>query len=104
MEYNSFEAVWGKLCQLQGRKFKTKRGLPFTFAVKSGTAVWVQRDGKTVNQALPKSNFEQVRRYMQEGLVHDIADINRIAKKRGESQVRGASYVWAILDDGRVIP
>jgi len=104
MEYNSFETVWGRVCQLQGQKFRTKRGLPFTFSVRSGTAVWVQRDGKTVNQALAKSSFEQVRRYMQGGLIHNIADINRVAKERGESQVRGPAYIWAILDDGRVVP
>lgn len=104
MEYNSFATVWGRVCQLQGQRFRTKRGLPFTYSVRLGTAVWVERDGKRINQALVKSNFDQVRRYMQEGLIHNIADINRIAKKRGENQVRGSSYVWAILDDGRVVP
>jgi len=104
MEYESFETIWGHMCQLQGQKFRTKTGLPFTYSVQSRRTVWVERDGKTINQSLVKSNFEQVRRYLQEGLIHNIADINRVAKKRGESQVRGPSYVWAILDDGRVVP
>jgi hypothetical protein len=104
MVCESFEAIWEHICRLQGQKFRTKTGVPFTYSVESGTTVWVERDGRRINQSLTKSNFAQVYSMMKDGPIDGPAEINQRAMKRGESQVRGPSYVWAILDDNRVIP
>jgi hypothetical protein len=99
-----FAVVWTRICRLQGQRFKTKTGATFTYSVESGTTVWVERDARRINQSLVKSNFAQVYSMMQDGPIDGPAEINKRAMKRGESQVRGPSYVWAILDDNRAIP
>jgi len=103
MLWQPFQTIWGRICQLQGQKFITKMGMPFTYSVESGTTVWVERDGKRINQSLAKSNFTQVYSMMQDSPIVGPAEINQRAINNGESQVRGPSYVWAILHDKRVI-
>jgi hypothetical protein len=41
---------------------------------------------------------------MQDKPLSGPAEINKRAIERGESQVRGTSYVWAILYDKRIVP
>jgi len=102
MVSQSFETVWNRICSLRGQEFRTKTGKPFTYVVESGTTVWVERDGKRINQSLVKSNFSQVYSMMQSKPVPGPGAINKEAISREESQVRGPSYVWAILHDERV--
>lgn len=99
-----FEQIWDRICSLQGHQFQTKRELPFTYSVKSGVTVWGERDGRSINQSLGKSNFSQVYSMMQDRLIKGPGAITARARERGESDVRGPSYVWAILHDRRVIP
>ena len=104
MLWPPFQTVWDRVCRLQGQRFATKAGLPFTYSVESGTTVWVERKGHRINQSLGKSNFTQVYSMMQEAPIAGPGEITDRARKRGESDVRGPSYVWAILHDKRVIP
>jgi len=99
-----WEQVWDRICSLQGQRFVTKTDKPFTYLLESGTTVWVERDGRTINQSLVKSNFSQVCSMLQSKPIAGPAEINERAIENGESQVRGPSYVWAILHDKRVIP
>jgi len=104
MLWQPFETIWERICHLQGQKFGTKEGKPFAYSVESGTTVWVERDGHSINQSLTKSNFAQVYLMMQSNPIVGPAEINKRAINNGQSQVRGPSYVWAILHDKRVIP
>jgi len=97
-----FGTVWARICQLEGEEFETITHLPFTYSLESGTTLWIHREGRKINQRLGRSNFEQVYRYIQSGLVTKPVQINITAIKEGESQVRGPYYVWAILHDERV--
>lgn len=99
-----FATIWNRICALQGQPFRTKRGLPFTYKVGSENTVWVYRGGRRINQSLIMSNFSQVYSMMQGGPISGPGLINQLAIARGESQVRGTSYVWAILYDPRVLP
>lgn len=103
MSWPPFQMIWDRICHLQGKEFITKMGKPFTYSVESGTTVWVERDGHRINQSLAKSNFTQVYSMMQIKPIAGPAEINERAIKSGQSQVRGPSYVWAILHDKRVI-
>jgi len=104
MSWQPFQTIWDRICHLQGQKFITKTGKPFTYSVESGATIWIERDGNRINQSLAKSNFTQVYSMMQSSLIIGPAEINKRAIKNGQSQVRGPSYVWAILHDKRVIP
>ena len=99
-----FEQIWDRICSLQGQRFATKMGLPFTYSVEARTTVWVERNGRRVNQSLGKSNFSQVYLMMHERPIEGPGEITGRARQRRESDVRGPSYVWAILHDKRVIP
>jgi len=101
VKWAPFEAIWARICCFQGQEFKTKTGLPFTYSVESDRAVWVKREGKRINQRLAKSNFSQVYGLMQRrgGWLSGPNKINNLKIASGESQVRGSSYVWAILHD-----
>lgn len=104
MSWQPFQTIWQRILQLQEEEFRTKTGLPFTYSVESGTTVWVERKGRIINQSLGKSNFEQVYSMMQVKPIKLISQINDRAVANGESQVRGPSFVWAILHDKRVVP
>jgi len=83
-------------------EFRTKTGKPFSYRVQSRATVWIERDGRTVNQSLGKSNFSQVYDMMRRNSVNCPWDLNVEAVRKGESQVRGPSYVRAILQDERI--
>ena len=103
MSSERFETIWARICHFQGNKFTTKTGRPFSYSVESG-ALWVERDGHRINQSLAKSNFSQVYAMMRGGPINGPREINKRAIKDGQSQVRGCSYVWAILHDKRILP
>ena len=83
MLWQPFQTIWGRICGLQGQEFETVTHLPFTYSVESGTTLWVDREGRRINQSLGKSNFAQVYSYMQDGLIDRTSKINDIAIKRG---------------------
>ena len=99
-----WQQVWDRICSLQEQRFVTKTGKTFTYLLKLGTTVWVERDGKRINQSLVKSNFSQVYSMLQSKPIAGPAEINERAIENGESQIRGPSYVCAILHNKRVIP
>ena len=103
MLWQPFQTIWGRICRLQGQEFETITHLPFTYSVESETTLWVDREGRRINQSLGKSNFAQVYSMMQKRPVSGPNELTDRAKERGESDVRGPSYVWAILHDKRVI-
>jgi hypothetical protein len=81
-----FEIVWQRIRQLQGEQFTTIKGLPFTFTV-DGDALYPSR----TEYRLSKNDVETVFNLVPisgPGVVND--------------DVRGPSYLWAILHDHRV--
>ena len=99
-----FETIWARICELEGQEFETITHLPFTYSIGSGTTLWVYREGRRINQSLGKSNFTQVYSMMQERPIGGPGGLTWRALERGESDVRGPSYVWAVLYDRRVTP
>jgi len=98
-----FDAIWDKILRFQGEEFRTITGLVFTYVLESGV-IWIIRDGHRVNQSISVTNFSQVYSMMQEKQITGPSEINKGAIMRGESQVRGTSYVWALLHDSRIKP
>ena len=99
----SFNAIWDRICKLQNEEFRTITGLVFTYILESGV-IWIIRRGHRINQSISIINFSQVYSMMQENQITGPGKINKRAIRRGDSQVRGTSYVWAILHDPRVKP
>ncbi len=103
MSQRSFEFIWDRIVNLEGQNFETKTGKPFKYSIYDSTTIWVVRDGHRINQSLVIGNFEQVYYYMQIGPITGPGEINKIAISKGDTQVRGPAYVWALLHDHRVI-
>jgi hypothetical protein len=59
----NFDAVWERVRRHAGEEFRTIGGLPFAYEVR-GSQVHVTRDGREVNRALSRGNFEQAMRLM----------------------------------------
>lgn len=104
---HGFEMIWKKIINLPGAEFKTKTGLPFNYRI-DGNSLWVTRDGKEINQNFSITNFEQVYGMMEDAPLAGPGEINKrvLNSQYGttgiKSQVRGTSYVWAILHDNRI--
>jgi len=98
-----FETIWARICHFRGDGFTTKTGRPFSYSVES-RALWVERDGHRINQSLARSNFSQVYAMVQRSPINGPGEVNKRAIKDAQSQVRGCSYVWAILHDRRILP
>ena len=105
MAWEPFDAIWDRIVALEGQTFWTKTGKPFTSETegRESSALWVTRDGRKINQRLSKSNFRQVYEMMQESPISGPGEINKRARRRGESECRGPAFVWAILYDKRVV-
>jgi len=82
----SFDQVWKRIRAQEGRKFVTKRGREFTYSIEkdqlfpSRTVYWIA-----------KSNFKKAYRMVPIDGPGTISN-----------DVRGPSYVWAILHDKRI--
>ena len=85
----SFKSVWQSIIAHAGEGFFTIRRQPFQYKL-SGESVWIERDGHPINQALAQSEFRKAwKRWPVQG--------------PGELQdLRGPSYIFAILSDPRV--
>lgn len=81
-----FEAVWERIVAHAGSEFRTKTGLPFTYAV-IGTNVVPDRTG----YPLHVSNFRTAFGLLP---LKGPGQINNL--------VRGPAYVYAILTDRRI--
>jgi len=104
MSWARFETIWARICHFQGNEFATKRGLPFRYSVENNITLWIERDRHRINQSLIKGNFSQAYDMMQAGPINGPGEINKRDIENGQSQVRGTSYVWAILHDERILP
>ena len=82
----SFELVWERIKSLEGEKFETKRGLPFTFEF-LGDSFMPSRTKYTIG----KGNFKKA---------FDLIPFD--GPMVISQTVRGPSYIWAVLHDKRV--
>jgi len=82
----SIDDLWGRLRALEGHKFETKTGKPFTYGI-SGAVFHPSRTTYNVSKAEFRKAFALVP-FDGPGV------INRV--------VRGPAYVWAVLHDRRV--
>jgi len=83
-----FERVWKSIARHAGGDFATVTGKSFRYRL-DGDTVFIERDGREINRALGKSQFQKAwARWPVEG--------------PGELQdVQGPSFVFAILNDSR---
>jgi hypothetical protein len=81
-----FAVIWGRIAALQGEQFATISGLPFTYRV-DGDALYPSR----TEYRLSRSNVEKA--YARVPIPSPGAISN---------EIRGPSYIWAILNDQRV--
>ncbi len=83
-----FQLVWQRIEQHQGQLFWTKSGKEFRYTC-SGGAVKPSH----TNRQIPRSDFEKV---FAMGALSGPGMIN--------DQVQGPAYIWAILNDRRIVP
>jgi hypothetical protein len=81
-----FDEVWGRIGDLAGEVFHTKRGLEFTYRIAGNTLTTTRTDFP-----LSRTDFERAYRLMPLPGPGEISEI-----------VRGPAYIWAILHDVRV--
>jgi hypothetical protein len=82
----SIEVVWSRIRALEGERFETKSGEPFSFSIK-GNVLRTDR----ARQNLGKAQFERVLSLVPIDGPGAISNL-----------VRGPAYVWAVLHDSRV--
>ncbi len=82
-----FEEVWNRIKSLEGAKFKTKTGLPFTFKLFGNTFKPSRTDYN-----IAKSDFKKA--FDRVPFDDGPSVVNKI--------VRGPSYIWAVLHDKRI--
>ena len=80
------EEVWYRIKPLEGEKFETKIGKPFTFEI-SGNVLGPSR----TNYNIAKIDFERAFSLVPFDGPSVVSEI-----------VRGSAYIWAILHDRRV--
>ena len=80
-----FETIWKRIEQHQCKKFYQIRGQEFTYEVISGAVV-----PNITNQQLPKSHFEKAAKLLPLKNTVTVQDL------------RGPSYLYAILTDRRI--
>jgi hypothetical protein len=82
-----FNLVWERIVKCQGEEFRTKRGKKFIYRIKGQVLI-----PSRTNYFLSKTNFSKAFQILP-------------LKGPGEisNTVRGPSYVWAILNDSRIL-
>ncbi len=83
------ELVWTRLRRLEGQRFETSKGLPFTFQI-DGNGIWFYREGKRINKRLGRHDFEKALVRCPLDGVREISDCF------------DSSYLYGILMDRRV--
>ncbi|MCL4553907.1 MAG: virion tegument protein [Actinobacteria bacterium] len=86
MNAYAMQAVWSRISSLQGERFETVSGKPFTYTV-SGNSLVTDRTDFVLSAADFAKALELV----------PISGPGEIS-----SLVRGSSYIWAILHDPRI--
>lgn len=89
-EITSLDNLWNCIEEHQGKNFRTKKGLPFTYIVKGGELFTDRRE-----RSITRSTFEKA----YEKLIKDRASDNPPCKIVGPKtmNVYGAPYVWAVF-------
>ena len=83
-------SLWDVIVENQGKKFVTKKGLPFTYIIKGGELFTDRRE-----RSITRSTFEKA----YEKLQMDQAGENAPRKIVGPKTLNmyGAPYVWAVF-------
>lgn len=83
----NIDAVWERICQHAGETFTQKQGGEFTYTCDGGM---VRLD--RTNHSISKSHFAKALERMPTDKPSTFQDL------------RGPSYIWAILTDPRILP
>ena len=97
-----FDEIWDTISTLQGHEFRTKSGEKFKYHIEDNP-LGISLEGKKVKKHIDESNFFKTYLYMNQYMVSTPDDIRSVAVHRGEDQVNGSPYIWAILNDERVL-
>lgn len=87
MENTIFDEVWKRIISNEGVTFITKTGKEFSYTIKGEGLKTTRTDYR-----LSKTDFEKAYKMMPidgPGIISDL--------------VRGSAYIWAILNDKRII-
>lgn len=86
----TIDGLWDVIRENQGKRFATKKGLPFTYSIKGGELFTDRRE-----RSITKSTFEKA----YEKLAADQIGENAPGKIVGPKtlNVYGAPYVWAVF-------
>lgn len=87
MKATAFDEVWNRIVNNAGEVFKTKTGLDFTYCINGELLL-----PSATNYKISKNDFKKAYAMLPIDGPGQIRDI-----------VRGPSYVWAILNDKRII-
>lgn len=87
MEIISFDEIWNRIVSNEGQIFKTKTGIEFTYRVVNN-GILTSR----TNHILSKSDIKKAYDKMP---IKGPGEINNL--------VRGPAYIWAILNDNRIL-
>jgi hypothetical protein len=83
----TFNDIWKKIVSNEGNLFNTKNGEEFTYNVNNNIITTSRTEWN-----IPKNDFERVFNLLP---IDGPGQINKI--------VQGPSYIWAILNDDRII-
>lgn len=83
----SFEEIWNWIISNEGETFKTKSGMEFTYKMNNDGLKTSRTDYK-----LSKTDFKKA---------YDMLPIDGPGKIN--NIVRGPAYIWAILNDKRIL-
>jgi len=81
-----FDDCWNRIRRNAGNQFHTIMGLPFTYSIDGNYVIPSRTDYK-----ISKKDFEKVFR------LRPLRGLGEIS-----NEVRGPSYVWAIMHDRRI--
>lgn len=82
-----FEIIWDRIVYFQGEEFRTKTNLSFTYTIDNNILTPSRTDFK-----LTKENFRRAYLDLPVKNVSEFSD-----------NVMGASYVWGIFNDERIV-
>jgi hypothetical protein len=88
------EGVWKRVVSYQGKEFRTKTGIPFTYSVEGDSGIWFyHQGGKLIEMRLWRGQLNQaVKRCLR-----------RVPEKVTEfTDLRDPSYLYGLLTDQRI--
>ena len=93
-----FETIWERIGAHEGEPFATTRGRPFTYRM-AGDALHPAPGGRPTKFLVPRVQVAEAWRVLGE---QERARTGPAALRRRVPELRGAAYVWAILNDPRI--